>query len=145
MYDRIVLPTDGSTHAKTAADRGILLADTVDADVFVVSIVDTGLFGSIRLPGDAMSAEEALSRAAEEAVAEISTLANESGVDVTTAVRSGTPVSEILDYTEEIEGDLVVIASHGRGGIDRMVLGSVTQGITRLGDVDVLVIDVTGD
>lgn len=145
MYERIILPTDGSNHARTASERGIGVAQMCEASVHVVSVVDTGLFGSVRLPGDTTSAEEALSKAAEEAVGEIDEHARASGVDVSTTVRSGTPVNQILEFTEEVDGDLIVIASHGRGGIDRMVLGSVTRGVTRLGEVDVLVVDVSSD
>ena len=52
-------------------------------------------------------------------------------VDVSIAVTSGRPVSQILSYTEENEAAFIVIATHGRTGLERMLTGSVAEKVTR--------------
>lgn len=145
MYDRILVPTDGSVYAEAAAERALELAGTVDAEVFAISVVETGPFGSVRLPGDSASAEEAFTERAETFVARIAERARDRGVDVTTEVREGIAVQEILECVAEIDADLVVMGTRGRGGVGQLLLGSVTEDVTRHGDVDVLVVDADGD
>lgn len=141
MYDRILVPTDGSNHAEIAAERGLELAATMDASLFVVSVADTGPLGSIRLPGDEASAAAVLEERAETFVRRIETLAADRGLeDVTTAVREGVPGQEILAYAREIEADAIVMGTSGAGGVERMMLGSVADTVIRSGTIDVLVV-----
>jgi len=60
------------------------------------------------------------------------------GVDVTTTVRAGYPHEVILDYAETEGIDLIVMGTHGRTGLDRYLIGSVTEKVVRLSDVPVL-------
>lgn len=141
MYERILIPTDGSDHANAAAERAFTLAEALNAEVFVLSVVDTGLLGSIRLPGDPASAEEAFTEQARTFVSRLHDQARERGLEVTSEIRHGLAVQEILDYTDAVDADVIVMGTRGRGGFDQMVLGSVTEGVTRYGEVDVLVVD----
>lgn len=141
MYDRILVPTDGSDQAGAAVDTAFELCSQFGADIYLITVVDAGPLGSIRLPGDATSATEALSAQAEETLADLHDRAETYGIDIETVVRTGTPVREILDYADAIDADLIVIGSRGRGGIDRMLLGSVAEGVTRVGDIDTLIVD----
>lgn len=145
MYSAIVIPTDGSRHAEAAAKRACRLASSFDATVHIVAVVDTGLFGSVRLPGDAGSATSLLTEEAEGNVQHLADIAREMGLEVQTDIRDGTPVDEILDYIEDHGADVVVMGSRGRGGIDRMVLGSVTEGVIRYSETDVLVVGDQSD
>lgn len=145
MYGRIVIPTDGSRFAENAAETGFDLAESLGADVFIVCVVDTGPLGAVRLPGDTASAEESLTKEAHEYVARLAERAEDRGIPATTEIREGTPVQELLEYTEEIDAELVVMGSRGRGGVNRMLLGSVTDGVTRFGDIDVLVVESDAD
>lgn len=141
MYQRILVPTDGSEYAEAAADRGFALAETLDAELHLLAVVDAGPLSSIRLPGDAANAEEVLREQAEAAVDRLEERAAERGITPTVTIQSGTPVEEILEYAEPADIDVAVMGTRGRGGVDRMVLGSVTDGVTRYGDMDVLVVD----
>ncbi|WP_255191362.1 universal stress protein [Natronobeatus ordinarius] len=139
MYDVILIPTDGSEYAESAAETGIELAGVHDAAVHVVCVVETGPFGGLRLPGDAASAEEAIRDRANEFVARIADRANAEGLEVTTATPSGPPGSELLEYAEAVDADLIVMGTRGRGGFHRAALGSVADHVIRFGDVQVLV------
>ena len=145
MYDRVLVPTDGSEDAERAADRGLDLAAALEADVAALSVVESGPLGDRRLPGEPASAEQVLADQAEEFVSRIERRARDRGLPVTTAVRSGVPEKEIREYAAEIGADVVVMGPRGRGGLDRLVLGSVTDDVARHGDVDVLVVDGAGD
>ncbi|THE63673.1 universal stress protein [Salinadaptatus halalkaliphilus] len=140
MYDRILVPTDGSTHADAAADRALELASDLEADVYALCVIESGPLGSIGLPGDTASAEEVFTERATEYVDRIADRGREHDVAVTTDLRDGVPVREILGYADEIDADVIVMGTRGRGGISRMMLGSVTDGVSRHSDLDVLVV-----
>lgn len=145
VYDLLLVPTDGSTHAEAAAETAFDLAETTGAQVAVVGVADLGPFAGVTLPGDDASAEEVLSERAREFVDRLAARADERGLEVRTAVRRGSPVQEILEYAEDVGADAVVMGSKGRGGVGRLLLGSVTDGVIRYGDVDVLVAGDAGE
>lgn len=140
MYDRILVPTDGSEYAEDAAERAFALAETTDAAVQIVCVVERGPLGSVRLPGDDASAADAFAERAEEFVARLAERARERGLEAETEIREGVPVRELLACVDEVGADAVVMGTRGRGGVSRMMLGSVTNGVIREGDVDVLVV-----
>ncbi|MHC3438035.1 universal stress protein [Natrialbaceae archaeon A-gly3] len=139
MYDDIVVPTDGSDYAESAAETAFELADTHDATVHVVCVVDPGPLGKLRLPGDAASAEEAIRTKAQQFVERLEDRATDLGLTVEAATPSGPPGEEILEYAEDIEADLIVMGTRGRGGVHRMAVGSVADYVIRFGDVQVLI------
>ncbi|ELY54441.1 UspA domain-containing protein [Natronococcus amylolyticus DSM 10524] len=145
MYDRILVPTDGSEYAEDAAERAFDLAETTDAAVHVVCVVEQGPLGSVRLPGDDASAADAFAERAEEFVGRLAERARERSLEVETEIREGVPVRELLDYADEVDAEVAVMGSRGRGEVSRMMLGSVTDGVAREGDIDVLVVGENGD
>lgn len=145
MYDTIVVPTDGSEHAEQAARRGFALAREHDAAVHVVCAADTGPIGDVRLPGDDASAAEAFTERATRYVERTAELADRDDLDVTTAVIEGPAKDEIVDYASAVSADLIAMGTRGRGGVERLMLGSVTEHVVRTSDVDVLVVHTDGD
>ncbi|SIS12417.1 universal stress protein [Natronorubrum thiooxidans] len=139
MFETILIPTDGSEHAEDAAETAIELATVHDATVHVVCVADTGPLGDLRLPGDAASAEDAMRGRAQEHVDAVVGRAEAAGLDVTGTVLEGPPEHELLEYADDVGVDLVVMATRGRGGVQRMALGSVTDHIVRFGDIPVFV------
>lgn len=139
MYDDIVVPIDGSEHAESAAGTAFDLADHHDATVHVVCVIDPGPLGNLRLPGDAASAEEAIRTKATQFVRQPKERATERGLEVETATPSGPPGEEILEYAEDVDADLIVMGTRGRGGVHRMAVGSVADYVIRFGDVQVLI------
>ena len=142
MYDEILLPTDGSEATGKAVQQALDLAATCDARLHVVSIVN-----QTALPAEAPRGQlvDELEAFAESAVDEVEERASEAGVDVTTAVENGTPYRAILDYADENDVDVIVIGTHGRRGIDRYLVGSVTEKVVRLSDVPVLTVRMGED
>lgn len=137
MYTRILVPTDGSEVATSAARAAVALAAQFDADLHAVHVVESEPY-----PvgfGDAM---DELARRGEEAVETIADWADEAGVDLTTAVLEDVESvpHAILSYTDENDVDLVVMGTHGRSGLGRALLGSVTEMTLRKSSVPVLTV-----
>lgn len=139
MFETILIPTDGSEHAEGAAETAIELATVHNAAVHVVCVADTGPLGELRLPGDAASAEDAMRGQAQAYVDTIVERAEAADLEVTGAVLEGPPEHELLEYADDVGVDLIVMATRGRGGVQRMAMGSVTDHIVRFGDIPVFV------
>lgn len=138
MFETIVAPIDGSDYAARAADRAFEIATHHGSSVHVVCVVDTGPLGGYRLPGESESARGVLEERARTLVTETEARAPEA-VDVTTATPNGAAKTEIVEYADSIGADLIVMGSRGLDGVGRLVLGSVTEHVTRTSEIDVLV------
>lgn len=138
MFQTIVVPIDGSEHADRAAERAFEIATHHGSSVHVICVVDTGPLANYQLPGESENAAEAIGKRAATLVEETAEAAPE-GIDITTATPTGSAKTGIVDYAESVGADLVVMGSRGRGGVERLMLGSVTEHVTRSSGVDVLV------
>jgi len=66
-------------------------------------------------------------------------------VSVVSEIISGSPHKQLIDYAERHGIDLIVMGTHGRTGLDRYLLGSVTERVVRTADMPVLTVRVTDD
>ena len=138
MYTDILVPTDGSPAATAAIEHAVDLAKTYDATIHALYVVDASAFSSIEAGSELVI--DALEEEGQRAVEEVTDAAAEAGVDVETHVVSGTAYRRILDYIDSEGVDLVVMGTHGRSGVERFLLGSVTERVVRTADVPVLTI-----
>lgn len=138
MFNEIVIPVDGSEHAEKAAARGFEIASQQNANVHLICVADTGPLSGYQLPGERESAEDAITRQAASIISAVEEKAP-SDVTVTTATPIGSAKSQIIKYADEVGADLIVMGSRGRDGVERLMLGSVTEHIVRVSDIDVLV------
>jgi nucleotide-binding universal stress UspA family protein len=139
MYDTILLPTDGSDAAENAAAHAIDIARRYDATIHTVYVVDTSMGVSL---GTGEPLRSKLEQEGDAAIQRIEELVTEAGLDVTGEKRDGSPHEEILAAARESEADLVVMGTHGRTGLDRYLLGSVTERVVRSADVPVLTVSM---
>jgi nucleotide-binding universal stress UspA family protein len=138
MFDDILVPTDGSPCAEAAAEYAEDLATRYDASVHALCVVDSrGLENAPRY--DQLRAER--TELAERTCANLSV----AGVETERAVRTDVPHTAILQYAKEQGIDLVVMGTHGRTGVERYLLGSVTEKVVRLSDVPVLTVKAEDD
>lgn len=138
MYDDILVPSDGSEGVQRAIEEGIDLAALTDATVHALFVVDTRDYAPLP-DAEWVTIEGALREGGEEAVEAVSDRARAAGVDARTAIRAGTPHAEILAYADEHDVDLLVMGTHGQTGLDRVLLGSVTDKVVRQTERPVLV------
>ncbi|WP_254839135.1 universal stress protein [Natronomonas marina] len=152
MYEKILVPTDGSDVAETAVEHALDLAEKYDAEVHALYVVDIDSM-SLTLGGEQLDRIEAgrfdemeeVREAADRATGYVADRARERGLEVVEHVSSGRPHEKVASYAENNDIDLVVMGSHGRSGVKRALLGSVTERTLRETHVPVLVVDVRGD
>ena len=140
MHETILLPTDGSDVTEPAVAHAIQLAQSEGATLHVLHVVDTSV---LPLDRHSRSAYDGMEAAGRDSVEAIRDRAQDVGIHSVSAVRMGTPHREILDYADENEVDIVVMGTHGRTGLQRSLLGSVTERVVRLSDVPVLTVRPT--
>ena len=149
MYQRILMPTDGSACAMHAIDEGLGLAKQLGAEVTFLYALEnpltTGTATPESLPYSAQLWED-LKQTADEALREAVAAAEAVGVRATAKrVDNQPPVTAILDASED--HDLVVMGTHGRRGFNRWMFGSVAEGALRRASKPFLLIrsDEAGD
>lgn len=133
-YDDILLPTDGSEGAELAVEWGIALAEVYGATIHTVYSVDTSRFAGVEGMAEIHDALEQTGRHALETVREHARAAD---VSVAGSIASGPAARTILSYSEEHDVDLIMMGTHGRSGIERYLIGSVTETVVRNADVPV--------
>lgn len=142
MFNRILVPTDGSDAATPAVDMALDLAQTHDATLHVLFIVDQPV--SVSGVGEGFSGLDNLLTALEEeghrATDSIGEQAADRGIETEVAVRRGNPHDDILVYAEEEDIELIVMGTHGRTGVKRALLGSVTENVVRHSEIPVLTV-----
>lgn len=151
MYDRILVPTDGSSVAETAVDHAVDLAERYGAEIHALYVVDVdavnlglGTEQVDRIRQGRFGDMEELESKANDATGAVAAAARERGVDVVEEIRVGRPHKVIASYAENEDVDLVVMGSHGRAGVRRALLGSVTERVLRSSHLPVLVVDERG-
>ncbi len=140
--ENVLLPTDGSRGAAIAVDWGTMLADTFDAMVHTVYSADTSRFSRHTDPGEILAT---LEREGQDAIEEVRERARETGVSLSGTIASGPPARVILDYAADREIAFIVIGTHGRSGIERHFIGSVTETVVRNADIPVVCVPMSAD
>jgi nucleotide-binding universal stress UspA family protein len=142
MYDRILVPTDGSADTERAVEHAVDLAAAHDAELHAVYVVNAATFAGLPMETSWEGIDDVLRGEGESALDRVESIAAERGVPVTARLLEGSPSRRIVEYAEEEGCDLVVMGTHGRGGIDRLLLGSVAEGVVRACSVPVLTVKV---
>jgi len=142
MYDRILLPTDGSGGTDPAVDQAIGLATETGAELHVLFVVEDVPYAP-EMTDERVGAQ--LRKIGEDAIESIRERADAAGVTLRAAIEDGVPHREILEYADRMDVDLVVMGTHSRSGLDKYLLGSVTERVVRTADVPVLTVRVGGD
>jgi len=139
MYDRILLPTDGSRANDRAVEQAVALAEATGARLSVLFVVEDIPYAPEMADGQV---RERLREVGTEALEGIEDRAAAAGVGVETAIREGSPHREILAHADEEGVDVIVMGTHGRSGLDRYVLGSVAERVVRTAEVPVLTVRI---
>lgn len=137
MYENVLIPTDGSDGTRRSIDHGLTLADRFGATVHALSVVPEGPFGTFE--------GERAAAAAERAVEQVEAEADRQGIDVSTTVEYGVPHEEILAYVDANDVDVIVMGTKGRSGLDRVLVGSVTERVVRMAEVPVVTVKLTDE
>ena len=146
MYSKILVATDGSELATQAVKTGVQLASELKASLTIVSVteplppIDAAAQAEIGVKDPFAKYEQVVERGALQSLAVAQQLATEAGVDCETIhVKDSYPAIGIVETAGASSADLIVMASHGRRGLSKLLLGSVTNEVLVKSKVPVLV------
>lgn len=143
MYRNILVATDGSELAERAVAQGLELARALRAKVTAVTVTDYLPVGSANLmpqPSDAARYESAAARTARGLLDQVRAKAEALGVACDTVhVADELPAEGIVKACNGNGCDLIIMATHGRRGLDRLLIGSQTNKVLAASSVPVLV------
>jgi nucleotide-binding universal stress UspA family protein len=128
MFMRILVPLDGTPQSNAALRLARTMARTTGAAITLLRV----------LPESLLHEDGTASAAVNHTLERVASELAENGVQVNSVVRVGHVVQQILDQSRAQAADLIVMRTHGRVGLERAVLGSVTQGVLATSQVPVL-------
>lgn len=137
-WDNIFLATDGSKYSKAAAEKAIDLAKSYKGQLRIISVVDVTEEFQTQAPG----AVEALIKEAKRFVEDVRKKAEAEGISTEIFVREGETFRVITDLSREYGSGIIVMGSHGRTGLKRLLMGSVTEKVIGYAQCPVLVVSV---
>jgi nucleotide-binding universal stress UspA family protein len=148
MYQRIMVPLDGSELAECVLPHAEAIAKSCQATVELVRVIEP-----IEIPtrgGIALSAEELKQidlhskRDAKSYLKKVAGQLNQAGIKVRTKVLTGKVAESLADYIHKSNFDLIIMATHGRSGISRLILGSIADRLMHSSSTPVLLVRPPG-
>ena len=145
MYEHILVSTDGSEVAQKGVDHGLSLAKSLGAKVTIVMATERfPLYTSpdfVPGPNEMAAYEEGQKEVATKVLAKVKAAADRLGVDAETVhVPEAQPAEAIVATADKRHCTLIVMSSHGRRGLRRLLLGSQTSEVLVSSPVPVLVV-----
>lgn len=153
MVKNILVATDGSPRSEKAADAAIMLAQSCNAQLHVLSVVDSGkprsamdfdldVAEEIKEDNPEISDEweENRMKPEQQFVSHVTDKASGAGIEAHGIVRLGHPAEEIVSAAKENDCDMIVVGTHGRGPVATAVMGSIATKVIHDGSTPVLVV-----
>lgn len=143
MFKHILVPVDGSSTAKLAVEKAIGLAKAFDGRVTAIFVIDPYPFTGVGTDFAYGQAEylSAATAEANAAISEAKAAFEGAGVRVDTSViEAHAAWRGVVEAADSVQADLIVMGSHGRSGLEKLVLGSVTQAVLSHTRLPVLVV-----
>jgi hypothetical protein len=134
---KILLATDGSVHSEKALKEAVSLSKTCGTKLYVVSVIEVN-------PEYATLAPQVIEKAEKEAreiIDAVKQCAAKEGIDVETTIHEGDEAWKfIIEDAKKLNIDMIVMGSHGRTGLSRLLMGSVTARVIGHAPCKVLVV-----
>ncbi len=142
LYDRILVPTDGSPEGRRAVAHAVDLADAHGATVSGLYVINTASYNGLPMEASWKGVTTLLNTDGQAALDVVEEVATDRGVPVETKIVEGSPAREIIKAADHQDCDLIVMGTHGRGGLDRLLLGSVAEKVVRGAEIPVTTVRV---
>lgn len=141
MYQKILVPLDGSELAKKALDHAEKLAAFFGSEIVLFEVIPyLPIYGSPELVTP-LVIDEKQKEAAERYLQGLAEELQKKGLRASATVKTGQQVAvEIIEYAKEIGADLIVMSTHGRSGITRWVLGSIALKVLTRAETPILLL-----
>jgi len=142
MSKRILVPVDGSEQAEATVEYVVeTFPDATAVLLHVINPAEAGYSAQASVPSFSEEWYERTQAEADDRFDELAAVATEGGAtDVERALEVGRPTRTIVEYADENDIDQIVMGSHGRSGMSRILLGSVAETVVRRATVPVTVI-----
>lgn len=147
MYNKILLPTDGSKQAEKAGEYALSTADFTGAEIIVLYVIDTYYLDALPQPDLREQLDKELRAEGKKAVEDFRAKLEETqcagkctNVTLKTVIKEGKPADVILKTIEEEGVDAVVIGKSGKHGFEKFLLGSTAERVVRGAKVPVNVV-----
>jgi nucleotide-binding universal stress UspA family protein len=145
MYARVLVPLDGSEVAEAVLPFAERVAGPVDAELVLLRVVEPVTAAEAMAAAGVGSADALFLREleAKRYLAEVEQRLGARGLRVRSEVRVGSPAAEIAAAAAECGAELVAMTTHGRGGLGRLIWGSVAEAVLRHAALPVLMVRMT--
>jgi len=141
LFQRILIPIDGSQLSLEAAKQGVYIARKLESKVVFLYVIDVRIIQTSSLTGtDPSILKTRLRNVAERYLNEAARLAEGENVTFQNQIREGLPAEDILKEIEEEKIDLVIMGSKGMSGAHRVIIGSTAEEVVRWSPCPVLIV-----
>ena len=143
MYQKILIAVDGSATSDSALEEAIKLAQLLDSRIAIMHVLEDVLYWIEENYIDYAELQASIKASGEKMLAKAEMLAQQAGVAAETKLVEavgGRVASIIVAEAECWQAELIVIGTHGRSGISRLLLGSVAENVVRSAPMPVLLI-----
>jgi nucleotide-binding universal stress UspA family protein len=130
MFQRILIPSDGSKCSLKAEDVAISIAQKFDSHLMVVHIIDEKLINPF----------EVLEEEGNKILDEAALKAREHKMEAEKILIVGNPVHDMVKITEKTRADLLIIGTHGKSGISKILMGSVAENAMKHVKIPILLV-----
>ncbi|MDL1972876.1 MAG: universal stress protein [Deltaproteobacteria bacterium] len=137
MYQRILVATDGSSSANEALEQGIKLVKENQGLLMIVYVVPTHI-GGIGFFRD--NFKKVFREEGEKILNQAKGMAEREGIHVRTYIEEGHPFEKIVELAKDTNTELIIMGSHGRTGLKKVLLGSVAERVIKNAPCPVLVV-----
>jgi len=135
--ERILVAVDGSIYSEYAIDQAISMGSICNSEIFIVTVVD--LYPEQMTAAPALM--ERMSQEARDLLERARAKVEKANIKYETIVHMGGPAHEsIIKEAKEKDIDLIIIGTHGRTGLKRLLMGSVAQKVVGYAPCPVLVV-----
>ncbi len=138
MYDKIILPTDGSSCAMRGVKEGLEMGEKLGIKVIAVYVIDTSEFESLHHESIKASTKKGLKDKGKEALKAVREAAQGRDINLETKMLTGKPYKAITKFAED--NDIIYISTHGMSGFSHLFLGSTTERVLKNSKATVAVV-----
>jgi len=139
MYNKIILPTDGSKCAMKGVKEGLEVGEKLGIKVIAVYVVNTSEFDSLHHESIRASAESGLKERGEKTLEDVEKVAEGRNIELETKISSGKPYKKITELADK--NDIIYISTHGLSGFSKFFLGSTTERVLKNTEATVAVVN----
>ena len=142
LHKKILVPTDGSKYAEKSLNHALVIANASGAEIIALSVIENGFSLSLPANESINDINELLHDETKQNLKNVDKIKEESGFDVNISykIAEGSPAKAILKVVDEEDIDLIVIASSGKTGFDKFIMGSVADKVVNNAKCSVLLI-----